>query len=153
MARGFPSMTALLALLAVAGYQNRDKIAEMIGRLGGSDPKASGPGSQQSSLNDVLNSLRGALGSTGIGGLLNRGISELEERFKQSGQGDVAKSWINQGPNKEIAPHQLKETIGQDVLQELSRRTGLPPEELLARLSRELPDAVDRYTPEGRLPT
>jgi len=30
MARGFPSMTALLALLAVAGYQNRDKIAEML---------------------------------------------------------------------------------------------------------------------------
>src|SRR6266550_2590839 len=27
---GFPSMTALLGLLAVAGYQNRDKIAEML---------------------------------------------------------------------------------------------------------------------------
>ena len=27
MSRGFPSMTALLGLLAVAGYQNRDKIA------------------------------------------------------------------------------------------------------------------------------
>jgi hypothetical protein len=30
MSRGFPSMTALLALLAVAGYQNRDKIAEWL---------------------------------------------------------------------------------------------------------------------------
>ena len=30
MSRGFPSMTALLGLLAVAGYQNRDKIAEML---------------------------------------------------------------------------------------------------------------------------
>ena len=28
--RGFPSMTALLGLLAIAGYQNRDKIAEII---------------------------------------------------------------------------------------------------------------------------
>ena len=27
MSRGFPSMTALLGLLAVAGYQNREKIA------------------------------------------------------------------------------------------------------------------------------
>jgi hypothetical protein len=26
MSRGVPSMTALLALLAIAGYQNRDKI-------------------------------------------------------------------------------------------------------------------------------
>ncbi len=31
MSRGFPSMTALLGLLAVAGYQHRDKIAEMLG--------------------------------------------------------------------------------------------------------------------------
>ena len=30
MSRGFPSMTALLGLLALAGYQNRDKIAEML---------------------------------------------------------------------------------------------------------------------------
>ena len=34
MNRGFPSMTALLGLLAVAGYQNRDKIAEMLGGIG-----------------------------------------------------------------------------------------------------------------------
>ena len=30
MSRGMPSMTALLGLLALAGYQNRDKIAEML---------------------------------------------------------------------------------------------------------------------------
>jgi uncharacterized protein YidB (DUF937 family) len=30
MSRGYPSMTALLALLAMAGYQNRDKIAGWI---------------------------------------------------------------------------------------------------------------------------
>ena len=30
MSRGMPSMVALLGLLAVAGYQNRDKIAEML---------------------------------------------------------------------------------------------------------------------------
>ncbi|MCC2652339.1 MAG: hypothetical protein K0Q60_2502, partial [Microvirga sp.] len=29
MSRGFPSMTALLGLLAVAGFQNRDKLSEM----------------------------------------------------------------------------------------------------------------------------
>lgn len=37
MSRGSPSMVALLGLLAVAGYQNRDKIAEM---LGGRNPGA-----------------------------------------------------------------------------------------------------------------
>src|SRR5215831_19292157 len=38
MSRGFPSMTALLGLLAVAGYRHRDKIAEMLGGIGQSTP-------------------------------------------------------------------------------------------------------------------
>ncbi len=42
MSRGFPSMTALLGLLAVAGYQNRDKIAEMLGGLGQNTPAGTG---------------------------------------------------------------------------------------------------------------
>ena len=40
MSRGLPSMTALLGLLAIAGYQNRDKIAEMLGGLGQNKPGA-----------------------------------------------------------------------------------------------------------------
>jgi uncharacterized protein YidB (DUF937 family) len=52
----------------------------------------------------------------------------------------------------EIAPPQLKQAIGQDVLATLVKQTGLSQEELLARLSRELPTAVDNYTPDGRLP-
>ena len=39
------------------------------------------------------------------------------------------------------------------MLETLSKQTGLSREELLARLSRELTDAVDKYTPHGRLPT
>jgi hypothetical protein len=30
MSRGYPSVTALLALLAFAGYQNRDKLADLL---------------------------------------------------------------------------------------------------------------------------
>jgi hypothetical protein len=30
MGRGMPSMTALLGLLAIAGYQYRDKLAELL---------------------------------------------------------------------------------------------------------------------------
>ena len=61
-------------------------------------------------------------------------------------------SWVGTGPNKPITPPQVEQAIGPDVLDDLSKQTGLSREELLARLSRELPSAVDRYTPEGRLP-
>lgn len=76
----------------------------------------------------------------------------LLERFKQNGHGDTAQSWINAGPNKEVSPPELKQAIGPDVLAALEKQTGLSQEELLTRLSRELPSAVDKYTPDGRIP-
>jgi len=146
MGRGMPSMTALLGLLAIAGYQNRDKLAEML-------KGASGSGAQQSGQGGLLGNLSGMLGGAGVGGLLNGGIGELLEKFKQNGQGETAQSWVNDGPNKDVSPPQLKQAIGPDVLAALEQQTGLSQEELLARLSRELPAAVDKYTPDGRLPT
>ena len=150
MASKMPSMTALLGLLAIAGYQNRDKIAEMLKGTGATGDKASSvtkPG-----LGGVLSNLGGEGATGGVGGLLAGGLGELLERFRQSGQGEVAQSWVNDGPNKEIAPPQLKRAIGTDVLEALEKQTGLSQGELLARLSRELPAAVDKYTPDGRLP-
>ena len=149
MSRGFPSMTALLGLLAVAGYQNRDKIAEMLRGAGAGAPGAQG---QSGGLAGVLEQLRGSLGGAGAGGFLSGGLGELIDRFKQNGQGATADSWVSTGPNQPVTPSQLEQGIGPDVLATLQQQTGLPREELLARLSRELPHAVDRYTPEGRLP-
>ena len=143
MARGFPSMTALLALLAVAGYQNRDKIAEMLGK--GSQ---AGSGGSASSLGGIL----GNLGGIGAGGLLGGGLGELLDRFKQSGQGQLADSWVQQGPNQSITSDQLKSTLGSDVLATIVEQTGLSEQEVLSRLSSQLPEAVDKYTPDGRLP-
>ena len=149
MSRGFPSMTALLGLLAIAGYQNRDKLAEMLSGLGQNKPGAAGQGG----IGGLLGQLRGSLGGASPGGILSGGLGELVDRFKQSGQGETADSWVGTGPNKPVTPSQLEQAIGPEVLDTLSKQTGLSRDDLLARLSRELPDAVDKYTPQGRLPT
>jgi uncharacterized protein YidB (DUF937 family) len=150
-------MTALLGLLAVAGYQNRDKIAEMLGGLGQSTPAGTGQsgttGTGQSGISGLLVRLGRSLGSASAGGILNGGLGELLDRFTQSGHGETAESWIKTGPNKPVTPPQLEQAIGPEVLDTLSKQTGLSREELLARLSREIPNAVDKYTPQGRLPT
>ena len=148
MSRGFPSMTALLGLLAVAGYQHRDKITEILGGIGKSTPGGTG----QSGIGGFLGQLSETLGGAGAGGLLSGGLGELVDRFKQSGHGDTAESWVGTGPNKPVTPPQLEQAIGPEVLETLSKQIGLSWEELLARLSRELPDAVNKYTLQGRLP-
>lgn len=145
MNSGLPSMTALLGMLALAGYQNRDKITEMLKGHGASSPA----GMTQSGLGGVL---RDFSGMGGVGSLLNSGLGELFNKFTQNGHGETANSWISNGPNKEISPTDVKQAIGPDVLATLEQQTGLTQEELLARLSRELPNAVDKYTPDGRIP-
>jgi uncharacterized protein YidB (DUF937 family) len=154
MSRGFPSMTALLGLLAIAGYQNRDKIAELLRGAQRNPGAVPSQGPQSGSTGGAIpGNLGGMLAGTSIGDLLSGGLRDLVDAFKQKGQGEVADSWVSRGPNKQIAPHQLEQAIGPDVLESLSQQTGLSREELLSRLSQNLPDAVDKYTPEGRIPT
>ena len=148
--RGFPSMTALLGLLAVLGYQNRDKIADLLRNMNQGGGAATGDNPAQAQQGGLGN-LGGLLGGLSAGTLLNGGLSELLEQFTQSGQRDAAESWIGTGPNKDVAPTDLKKVLSPDVLQQLSQVTGLSQDELLSRLSRELPAAVDKYTPEGRI--
>jgi uncharacterized protein YidB (DUF937 family) len=155
MARGMPSMVALLGLLAVAGYQNRDKIAEMLGGAGGNrQPQPGGPASTgtvpQAGSGGPLGDLPGG---ASIGSVLSGGLGGLIDHFRQNGQGEAADSWVSKGPNRQLAPDELEQAIGPDVLDRLSQQTGLSRQELLARLSRELPNAVDKMTPDGRLPT
>jgi uncharacterized protein YidB (DUF937 family) len=139
-------MTALLGLLAIAGYQNRDKLIKMLGDLG--KPGAAGQGG----IGGLLGQLRQNLGETSPGRVLIDGLCELADRFKQSGYGETVESWVGTGPNKFMTPAQLEQAIGPEVLDTLSKQTGLSKDDLLGRLSRSLPNAVDSYTPEGRLP-
>jgi uncharacterized protein YidB (DUF937 family) len=159
MSREYPSLKALLALLAVAGYQNRDKLAELFGRAQSPSPRPADAAGGEAPQQDVTGGLGGLLSSLGaggaaggLGGLLSGGLRDLVNRFNQAGQGEVASSWVGTGPNQPVAPTQLEQAIGPDMLTDLAKQTGLSREEILARLSRDLPDAVDKYTPEGRIP-
>ena len=157
MSRGYPSMAALLGLIAVAGFQNRDKIMEMLGGGGDKSPEPAPTtpqtdrSAQPGGLGGLLSGLGGALAGAGAGGALSSGLGELVDRFKEAGHGETAQSWVNQGPNQEIAPNHLEQAIGPVVLESLTRATGLSREDLLARLSRDLPQAIDAYTPNGRI--
>ena len=157
MSRGYPSLTALLGILAVAGYQNRDKLAGMFGTNAAANSNAplahtqSGPTQGAAPApNQGVTQLLAGLG--GVGSLLGNGLNELVERFKTAGQAPVVDSWIKTGDNNPTSPVELERAIGPEVLDNLVSQTGLSRADIVQRLSRDLPDAVDRYTPDGKIP-
>jgi uncharacterized protein YidB (DUF937 family) len=145
MARGMPSMLALLGLLAVAGYQNRDRIGEAINKM--QPPNPNGPPT------GATGGLGGLLEGLGAGGLAN-GVGELLNSFKTAGQGEAADSWVRPDvPTQSLSADQVAQAVGEDNLRELGRRLGLSRGDLLDRLASAIPAQVDALTPNGRMPT
>ena len=81
------------------------------------------------------------------------GLGALIDRFRNNGFEDAINSWIGTGQNQAISPGQLRQALGQETVEDLSQRTGLPHGDLLSQLSNILPGVVDRLTPNGRLPS
>lgn len=148
--RGMPSLLALLGLVAVAGYQNRDKLGQMIGQ--GAGQTGDRPTSE---LAGRVNDAGKILGQTAndVGGSLMGGLNELLDTFRNAGQKEQADSWITPGvPTQGLTRDQVESSIGRDTLADLARDTGLDYDELLNRLAKSIPEAVDRATPEGAFP-
>jgi uncharacterized protein YidB (DUF937 family) len=119
------------------------------GNVGASIP-SSGPGG----LGELLKGgLGGLLAGGAAGSVLSGGLNDLLKQFQQTGQGDVAKSWVATGPNQAISPKDLASALGADQISTLMSTTGLSRDELLAGLSQHLPEVVNELTPEGRVPT
>jgi uncharacterized protein YidB (DUF937 family) len=153
-------MLALLGLLAVAGYQNRDKLGELLGGVTGAGdnnnariPPGTGGETAPQSGGGLGGLLGGLLGGGRGSGEVRGGLGDLVDQFNSRGQGDVAKSWVERGPNRDVAANELESALGEDTIDALTRQTGLSREELLSRLRTVLPTAVDGLTPEGRLPS
>lgn len=90
--------------------------------------------------------------AAGAGGLLS-GLGGLLNQFQQSGHGNVAQSWVGPGQNQSASPGQITQALGPDTIRELAQRLGMSEDEVSSRLSKELPQVVDKLTPQGRLPT
>jgi uncharacterized protein YidB (DUF937 family) len=119
------------------------------GQAGGMDRggmRAGQGGPPQGGLGDLLGGLLG-------GGAAGGGLDGLLDQFRRNGYGDQADSWVGTGQNRLLSPDELSQALGLDTLDELEQQSGLPRQQLLSELSQELPDAVDQFTPDGRLPT
>ena len=154
---GMSPMT--MAILGLLAYKAVKSFTSQPGAAPAKPATPAAPGSSQSAgsgggLGDVLkNGLGGLLAGGAAGSVLTGGLNDLLKQFQQSGQGDVAKTWVGTGPNKAISSDDLAKALGGDQISTLMAHTGLSRQDLLAGLSQYLPEAVNQLTPDGRLPT
>jgi len=113
----------------------------------------------------LLGSLKSVLGSSSgskepdlmstvmnlIGGQ-SGGLGAFVQQFAAKGLGDVAQSWVSTGKNLPISPDQLQSVLGSDVVKGLASKLGMDSNALTSQLSNLLPQAVDKLTPEGKIP-
>lgn len=125
-----------IAMLGVLAYQNRDKIGELIRRAGDRNPNDPQGG--------ILDQIFKGVSGTALGDIL--------DRFRDAGAGSKVDSWVGTGPNQPIEPNEVEAAIDEGTLRSLSMQTGLSREELIRRITRDLPEAVNKMTPNGELP-
>ncbi|HEY8615618.1 YidB family protein [Phenylobacterium sp.] len=144
----------ILALLVKAARQQAARNAEPRTF----DPNQQGHGMPQTqATGGGLGGMLGGMGGGGLGAILGGlggagALGGLIRQMQQKGYGQHAQSWVGTGHNEPIQPQALADALGDDTLEDLQQQTGLPREQLLSELSRELPDAVNQITPDGRLP-
>jgi uncharacterized protein YidB (DUF937 family) len=120
----------------------------MLGSLGG---LLGGSRGGQGGLGNLAGGLGGLFGGTNAGSTLSSGLSNMVNDLQ--GAGVKAHSWVGSGPNEPVSPDQLRAGLGDDAIDAVSRQTGMSRDDLLAALSRHLPQVVDQLTPHGRLPS
>jgi putative toxin-antitoxin system antitoxin component (TIGR02293 family) len=80
-------------------------------------------------------------------------LTDLIGKLSAGGVAPQVSSWVSHGPNEPVQPAQLGSALGQNILNELSQRTGMSQQELLDQLATVLPQIINHLTPTGRMPT
>jgi len=109
----------------------------------------------------VLKGLTGQQGQAGggLGGILGqvlantdlRSLGGLLDQLQKSGLGPQVTSWLGSGANLPISVDQLRQALGDDTIRQIATSFGIPVDQLLNQLSQNLPETVDKLSPNGTL--
>ena len=105
----------------------------------------------------ILGQLGAAVLPTVLGELMGTGsqggtLSAIVAKLEQGGLGEQVKSWIGTGQNLPITADQLKQVLGSDVVRQLAAKYNIPIDQVAEVLAHQLPLAVDKASPNGKLP-
>jgi len=80
------------------------------------------------------------------------GLQGMVAQFEKQGLGPTVQSWIGNGPNQPISADQVHQVFGSGMLSQLAAKAGMNPQDLAQKISQVLPGAIDKLTPDGKIP-
>jgi uncharacterized protein YidB (DUF937 family) len=102
----------------------------------------------------LLGGVVGAEMATVVNGLIEKhgGVQGIISQLEEQGLGGTVRSWVGTGANLPISADQIHQAFGSDTVKQLAAKVGMSPEDLAAKLSQILPQAIDKLTPGGVAP-
>lgn len=82
----------------------------------------------------------------------NGGLEGILGKFRQSGYGAEADSWVSTGQNLPVSGDVLQQVLGSGAFADIARQLGMSRGDAAGGLAQALPDVIDRMTPQGRIP-
>jgi uncharacterized protein YidB (DUF937 family) len=105
-------------------------------------------------LDGVLGGAVGAEMATVVNSFIQQhgGLQGIVAQFEKQGFGPTVQSWVGTGANQPISPDQVHQVFGSGMIAQIAAKAGMNPQDLAQKLSQVLPTAIDKLTPEGKVP-
>jgi uncharacterized protein YidB (DUF937 family) len=102
----------------------------------------------------LLDGLVGGAVGAALNSLIQQhgGVQGIVSQFEKQGLGDTVRSWVGNGPNQSITTDQVHQVFGSGVIAQMAAKAGMNPQDLAQKISEVLPGAIDKLTPEGKVP-
>jgi uncharacterized protein YidB (DUF937 family) len=106
-------------------------------------------------LDGILGGVVGAEALSLVKGYIEKhgGIQGVVAELEKTSLGQHAKSWVGTGPNLPVTADQIQQALGSQTVKDLGAKFGIPVDKVTEMLAKYLPAAVDKATPDGKLPS
>ena len=98
-------------------------------------------------LDGIIGGAIGAEMATTVNRLIEQhgGIQGVIGQLQQSGLGNTVRSWTQPGPNQPVSGPEVHQALGEQTVNELAAKAGIPPEEMARKLAEILPTVVNAH--------
>lgn len=105
----------------------------------------------------VMNQVAGSSGNPMIQAGLelinqNGGPQGVLEKLRGNGLGTEVESWLGSGGNLPLSAQQVVQVFGAELVKSMAAQFSMPANDFGSKLAEYLPQAIDKLSPDGKLP-